>query len=266
MVPGVLGDREDEPPPAKTPYLSHSRINRYLTCPEQYRLYYIENLRPRFPSASLVFGQVIHEALAHLFRGQGDPVRFFLERWEDVRTLELTYAERDTWEKLRASGEALLERFVREELPQMGEVIATEKLFELGITSLDLPFVGIIDLVAQVKGKLTVVDFKTSGSAYQGHEAAMSDQLTAYQLAQPETEQAALCVLVRTKTPRIEWAITSRTGEQLLEYLTKAQLVAQEITARHFYKRPGKWCSWCDYLPVCLGDQEKVRKTLFHLS
>ena len=29
------------------PHLSHSRINRYLTCPEQYRLYYVEKLRPK---------------------------------------------------------------------------------------------------------------------------------------------------------------------------------------------------------------------------
>ena len=53
-------------PPEKTPHLSHSRINRYLQCPEQYRLYYIENLRPRFPSAGLVFGQLVHQALAAL--------------------------------------------------------------------------------------------------------------------------------------------------------------------------------------------------------
>jgi hypothetical protein len=42
------------------PYLSHSRVSRYLQCPEQYRLYYVENLRPRIPAASLIFGQVIH--------------------------------------------------------------------------------------------------------------------------------------------------------------------------------------------------------------
>jgi hypothetical protein len=27
-----------------TPHLSYSRINRYLTCPEQYRLYYVPGL------------------------------------------------------------------------------------------------------------------------------------------------------------------------------------------------------------------------------
>jgi hypothetical protein len=49
---------------------------------------------------------------------------------------------------------------------------------------------GVIDLVATLHRKSTVVDFKTSGSAYGNHEAILSDQLSAYQLAEPEAEQA----------------------------------------------------------------------------
>jgi hypothetical protein len=32
-----------------------------------------------------------------------------------------------------------------------------------------------------------------------------------------------------------------------------------------FYKRPGKWCLYCDYLPVCTGDQKKVKETLVQI-
>jgi hypothetical protein len=95
---------------------------------------------------------------------------------------------------------------------------------------------------------------------------ALSDQLTAYQLAVPEAEQAALCVFVKTKEPRIDWYVSRRTGDQLSEFLRKADYVAREISARHFFKRPGDWCAWCDYLPVCLGDERKVRETLVFLS
>ena len=52
----------------------------------------------------------------------------------------------------------------------------------------------------------------------------------------------------------------------LAEYLAQADLVGGAITARHFYKRPGKWCGYCDYLPVCLGDQQKVRDTLVQVT
>src|SRR5437867_9025276 len=81
-------------------------------------------------------------------------------------------------------------------------VAAAERAFELRITSLDLPFVGVIDPIADVDGKRTVVDFKTANAAYQEHEAILSDQLTSYQLAEPEAEQTAFCVLVKTKEPK----------------------------------------------------------------
>jgi len=235
-------------------HLSHSRIAKYLLCPEQYRLYYLANLRPRFTSASLVFGQTLHQALAHLFKNQGDPVVFFQEAWAALQNAPLTYNTRESWEKLQTVGEALLRKFLAEELPKLSAVQAVEQPFRLDITSLDLPLVGFIDLIADLLGRRTVVDFKTSASSYEPYEVALSDQLTAYHLADPEAEQLALCVLVKTKEPRIEWHLTTRSAAQVTDYLDKADLVAHEIHAGHFFKRPGKWCAWCDYLPVCLGE------------
>jgi len=245
-----------------TPHLSHSRVSKYLNCPEQYRLYYVLNLRLQHPSASLIFGQVVHQALAHLFKEGVDPVQSFQDTWNEVREIDLTYKKKESWETLRATGEGLLEKFTEEEIPRIKAVGAVEEAFELSVTSLDLPFIGVIDLVAALNGKKTVVDFKTAASSYQDHEALMSDQLTAYQLARPDAEQAALCVLVKTKEPKIEWHLTRRTPDQLTEYLGKVGYLAREIQAGHFYKRPGMWCTWCDFLPVCLGDTKKVQETL----
>src|SRR5947209_17340906 len=97
------------------PHLSYSRINRYLHCPEQYRLYYIENLRPRFAAASLVFGQIVHQALAGLFRDGSDPVHHFQNTWQQAKDYDLSYSARESWEKLNTAGQALLERFMRTE-------------------------------------------------------------------------------------------------------------------------------------------------------
>jgi len=47
--------------------------------------------------------------------------------------------------------------------------------------------------------------------------------------------------------------------------VAKAQYVAHEIAAGRFYKRPGKWCSWCDYLPVCTGDARKINEALVQI-
>ena len=243
-------------------HLSHSQISRYLQCPEQYRLYYIERLRPRYAPASLVFGQTVHQALAHLFQHGLDPAEYFLEAWAKLEKKKLNYGKRDSWQRLNDVGQALLTKFADEELGRLSTIESSERSFRLNITTLDLPFIGIIDLVAKLNGKRTVVDFKTSASSYAEHEVELSDQLTAYQLAEPEAEQNALCVLVKTKQPKIEWYVTSRTADQLAEYLRKVHLVTRQIDAGEFYKRPGMWCAWCDFLPVCLGDEKRIRETL----
>jgi RecB family exonuclease len=262
MIEALLTEKDELPQPNTTPHLSHSRIDRYLRCPQQYFFYYIENLRLKFPSASLVFGQIVHQALADLFNNKSDPIDFFLRTWGELKDVELTYGKKQTWEKLQANGQRGLAKFVSDELPRIGQVRAVEKKFELNITGFDLPFIGIIDLVAEIDQKNTVADFKTAASDYEDHEAPLSDQLSAYKLAEPEVEQVAFWVMIKTKEPRIEWYPSSRSPEQLMEYISKVGYLAREIKAGNFYKRPGKHCSWCDYLPVCLGDKEKVEETL----
>lgn len=258
--------RETGAPVIQAPHLSHSRMNRYLLCPEQYRLYYVENLRPRHPAAAMVFGQVVHEALAALLQRRDDAVRVFLDAWNGAKEAELAYSQRDSWGSLRDTGEKLLAKFQDEELSRIERIHAVEESFRLDVTSLDVSVVGIIDLIADIEGRCTVVDFKTSGTSYAEHEAQMSDQLTAYQLAEPSAEQAALCVLVKTKSPRIEWQATRRSGAQFTEFLAKLAHVGRAIGAGRYYKRPGMWCKWCDYLPVCLGDAESIGESLVQIS
>jgi radical SAM protein with 4Fe4S-binding SPASM domain len=67
---------------------------------------------------------------------------------------------------------------------------------------------------------------------------------------------------VKTKEPRIEWHVTNRKPEQLLQYLEKVQYVGEQIKKSRFYLRPSKWCKQCDFLPVCLGDKKKAQETL----
>jgi RecB family exonuclease len=266
MIETILTEREERVASTATPYLSYSRINRYLHCPEQYRLYYIEKLRPRFPAATLVFGQVIHAAIAQFFIEHGNPETFFGSAWEEVRQIDLTYNQKDSWEKLRAVGAGLLGKFGEEYPKKISRITGVEHRFEIRITSLKTPVIGYIDLIAEVDGKRTVLDFKTAASTYEEHEVALSDQLTAYQLAEPGAEQTGLCVLVKTKEPKVEWYFSKRTGDQITEFLDKAGYVTHEIAANRFYKRSGKWCSWCDWLPVCVGDKRKVEETLVRVK
>ncbi|PYU19110.1 MAG: hypothetical protein DMG32_25055 [Acidobacteria bacterium] len=101
---------------------------------------------------------------------------------------------------------------------------------------------------------------------YKDYEVSLLDQLTAYQLAEPDIEQVDLCALVKAKAPRIEWHSTQRTPEQVMEYLKKAELVAGQIEQGKFYKQPSKWYRQCEFLPVCTGNEREARETLVKLA
>ena len=51
-----------------------------------------------------------------------------------------------------------------------------------------------------------------------------------------------------------------------MEYLAKVDLVEMQIEEQRFYKRPGKWCRQCEFLPVCFGDRKKVQQTLVRIA
>src|SRR5439155_15761634 len=139
----------------------------------------------------LVFGALIHVVLADLFRSGTDPVEAFRRQWQSLKEVELRYGKRDSWEDLKEKGEKLLQKFLQEEVPGIQKVFSIEKKFELSVTSLAQPFIGIVDLVAQVDGQTTIVDFKTAASDYEDYEVILSDQLTAYWLADPEAQRVA---------------------------------------------------------------------------
>jgi hypothetical protein len=122
--------------------------------------------------------------------------------------------------------------------------------------------IGVIDLIAEVDGREKLIDFKTSEKSYGPADVELSEQLTTYRLNEPDIEDLAICALVKTIEPKIEWYPTKRSPERLTNFLAKAAYAAREIKAGEFYTRSGWWCSSCDFLPVCLGDQKKVEETL----
>jgi PD-(D/E)XK nuclease superfamily len=248
------------------PHFSYTRIQKYLTCPEQYRLYYVERLRARQESANLVFGATVHLALAELFRHGLDPVETFDKEWQVIREVELRYSKRISWQSLAETGKQLLEKFVREETQKITKVIAVEQAFEFYLSGLDLPFVTILDLVAEVNRKKTLVEFKTAAADFERFEVELMDQATAYHLADPEIEQVGVCVLVKTKKPAIRWHFTRRSPDQVVEYLDKVDAVAGAIRSAIYYRRPGKWCRQCEFLPVCTGDTKTTDKTLVKIQ
>ncbi len=65
---------------------------------------------------------------------------------------------------------------------------------------------------------------------------------------------------LRLKPFRFNFA--ERSANDRAEYVEKIRLVSRDIAAGIFYKRPGKHCAYCDFLPLCIGHQKAARETL----
>jgi predicted RecB family nuclease len=50
-----------------------------------------------------------------------------------------------------------------------------------------------------------------------------------------------------------------------VECVYKAEAVAGQIAEGVFYKRFGRWCRQCEFLPLCLGDRAKAETDLLKL-
>lgn len=242
---------------ATLPHLSHSRVSRYIACPEQYRLHYVEGLRPLVPPASLHFGKAVHAALAHLFLGEGHPVECFRALWIEYKETDLNYGFQGSWDKLNERGANLLQQFVTDELKAIESVEGVEIPFELSISNVDAPFVGVIDLLARIGGRTVVVDFKTSSSAFADYDAPMSDQLAGYRLAYPEADDAAFCVLRKGREAKIDWHFAGSATDQLPAFTRKLETVGHQIADEQFFRRPGQQCRSCAFLAICLGGDPK---------
>ncbi|SDL87181.1 RecB family exonuclease [Halarsenatibacter silvermanii] len=250
---------------------SHSQINRYETCGQQYEYYYINRLRPFTRSANLSFGSAIHETLADMIldkdegklKDAGYYGNHFSKKWEKENEAELEFGRYDNFEKLKNTGQALIEMFYEEELGRIVKVHDVERKMKYKIAGVD--FIGYADLVADVanhKGEIVtaLIDFKTSGRRYGDEKVLLSDQLTNYMIAAEkvfnlpgggEVEAAAFCVLLKQKTPKINWHF--REGFDRESYEKKVENITADIITGKFFKKPGMHCSWCDFKSVCIG-------------
>ena len=63
--------------------LSHSAVNKYLSCPREYKLAYVDKYRSKYQSSALLFGSTIDTALEHLVNHRDLPgaLKVFDENW-----------------------------------------------------------------------------------------------------------------------------------------------------------------------------------------
>jgi len=231
--------------------LSYTQVSLYQTCPLQYRLQYIDGLKPE-DKWYFSFGNTIHACAEHFFGVKVPPppsldglLEFYEKNW-----LSMGYESAEEEAQYRAYGREILTKFWEIHGADFRMPVAVERMFYIDIEGVKLR--GYIDRVDKLdSGGLSIVDYKTGKELFTRDDLEKNLQLTLYQLAAEQTwhlpvERLTLYHL-RSNTP----CSCGPRGEAQLEEAKHLVLeVAQNIVRERFPAIENQFCP-CDFAEHC---------------
>lgn len=244
------------------PYLSHSQVSSYFSCPQAYYYRYIDKLPDEAPVAKLSFGTAIHKALEYAFSHRRDKgllppneavVAAFCDSWAKCKRVRFDSGE--SWAEYLRIGMAVLRTYMEEVAPT---VVPRFTEFEHTVELVDgLTYLGIIDLYTEDE---TVIDFKTAATAWTVTRAREDNQLTGYALLLLDKlgnlpRETQIHCLVKNPVGVKVVSGGMREPYHLAEYRRTLAHVAECITNGVFYKKTSSWlcqAGRCPFYGVCM--------------
>ena len=250
-------------------HLSASSINDYIDCGLLYKFGRIDKIPSEFRSDALEFGSAIHRVLAEFYQARmigeklsvKDLQTLFEMYWSQAAEgiTDIKYAEGKDYNILLLEGKELLTTYYGKLPEDNFRVISIEEPFSFTIDGLEVPVIGVTDLIEEDEsGTIIVTDWKTSGRAYSTDEVDKNFQLTLYYTglkANGYSNREMLLkfdCLIKTKTPKFEQYYTSRTVEDSSRAIKKIMQVWNGIKQGVFIPNDGHWkCGGCHYKNHC---------------
>jgi DNA helicase-2/ATP-dependent DNA helicase PcrA len=239
--------------------LSATAIERYETCPLQYKIEKLWNV-PGEIAASMQFGNAVHTLLRDYFESlrAGRPktadevvelLRVGLAATPFVDPVQRQLYEREGAEQLR-------EFVQRCESGPLPEVIGTERGFEITIGGVRVK--GRLDRIDRIAGdRVAIIDYKTGKPRLQQH-ADRSLQLSIYALAAREKWNYAAERLAFYNVADNTEVASKREQRHLDDACARVAEVAERIAAGDFEPTPGFHCNWCAYRNLCPATEERL--------
>lgn len=187
--------------------LSHTSIDRYLTCPKKYKLHDLDRIRPEKLKSALIFGGCLDSGLNLLFEGKSleDAKVAFTTEWLKFRyNKDIIYAKSDLnlellshygrqliedpeWNSLCFKGYLMLEAAEQKILPTVQKTLSVQKKVQLKNNAGD-EINGLLDAIIVLKnGKTALIDNKSSSVKYEPDSPKNSQQLVLYHYIEKDT-------------------------------------------------------------------------------
>lgn len=237
--------------------ISYSRLRAYQTCPQQFKLLYVDKVPVPTP-ASLHFGAAVHEALnflynpRHLKRPELEAViEAFVRAWQ---TRDAQIAEEEKQAYFEHGVELLRRHYQSHAEPEEGRTTAaTEQFFNIPLDG-EHTLTGRIDRVDVLPdNRLEIIDYKTTRRMPAQRDAEQDAQLAIYRMAAdhlyPGREVITTLLYLQHD---FEMRLT-QTPEFLDEKRESIRDVIVRIELEDFDTNPGRHCDWClvrDHCPL----------------
>jgi len=235
--------------------ISYSRFSTYQTCPQQYKLQYVDRI-PVPTAPELVFGAAVHEALKFMYDPRHlrrptleEVVQAFVVAWQ-AREAEAPEERRQLYFE---QGVDMLRRHHQTHAQQEeGRYTAATEMF------FNLPFEGEHTLTGRFDrvdvrpgNRLEVVDYKTSRRMPTQQAAERDAQLAIYHMAARhlypgQQVTTTLLYLLHDYEMRV-----TQTEEMLAEVQGDIRQVLSRIQVEDYDPTPGAHCDWCAYRDHC---------------
>ena len=223
----------------------------YQTCPLQYRLQYIDGLKPK-DKWYFSFGSTIHLCAEFFFRVKVPPpptleelLQFYEQKWHPEG-----YESAEEEANYKAYGREILTAFWEIHRRDFRMPLAVEKMFYIDVG--DVKLRGFIDRVDKLEsGGLSIVDYKTNKELFTTDYLQKDLQLTLYQLAAEQLWQLPVEKLtlyhMRSNTPV---SCSGRGPIQLNDAKHLVLDVADKINQQIFPATENDYCP-CDFPEYC---------------
>lgn len=163
--------------------VSFSKMNKYESCPHNYRALYLDRQFPK-PKSFFSLGTTFHQAMERVFQRETAPSAAELRRIFEQSWVGAGYRSAEEEQFYRERGLRMCDDYHREFIAdgKFATAFATEAYFEFPVG--DAMLIGAIDRVDRLAdGSYALVDYKTNRGVY-GPEALLRDnQMTLYYLA-----------------------------------------------------------------------------------
>ena len=249
------------------PLYSHSRLGTYENCPFQYKLRYVDKVKPILGNTIESFmGSMVHDALEWLYKLARDSNivskealinkydELWIEKWkDDIRIVKKEL----TADNFKETGKNCLEMYYERYHPfDQAITIGLEERMIIKLPE-DKKMQGYIDRLDKIAdGHFSVHDYKTSSRVPPQAKADQDRQLGLYALAVHQKYPEIKKIDLVWHYVRFDEEVRSSRTEQQLDIMVEntVNLIKDVETATDLKNFPTKTsilCNWCEFKAQC---------------